>query len=402
MRARLSLAWPLAMATLWLGCAGGGEPGSGVASMAKTSSPAPAASPAKAPLTSKVAITLVNEGLNPAVRSVTLDVTGVEVRTAHGPWLPLPLGELARQVDLAQYLPASLIEEEALEPGTYQEVRFHLGDRHTVAVADGSRHDLTAPPELRCSHAEFTIRKGALNRLACFVNAAQAVRETPTGSGHFTLHAHELACRSIAATGFVTGRLSTTGTRAPVAGAVVTAQTLLPGTRTARVLRTTTSGADGSYTLNLLPLGQDCWVVAQPGPGGPMHEVAVSTCLHLPATGAGSATRDLLIRPQPAGHWGRVRVASFPDPDPAHHWDEINVRQAVQVQAGAPPWHLVVARWRVTGPGPYELGPLLPGHCVVGYRKEDRLQRARMGIEDPAELLQRPVEIKPGATALLP
>ena len=396
MRARLSLLWPLAVAALMLGCGGGGEPGSGIATMSHSPSHA------ETPRTSSVAITLVNEGTNAAVRAVTLDVTGVEVRTAHGPWLPLAMGELARQVDLMEDLPAPLIGEAALEPGTYQDLRIRLGDRHAFTAADGSRHDLTAPPELRCTHADLHIRKGVLTRLAFFVSAAQAVQETHPGSGQFALHAHELVFRPIANTGFISGRLSTEGTKAPVAGATLTAQVLVPGTQTTKVVRTTTSAADGSYTLNLLPLGQEYWVVAQPGPEGPTHEVAVSPCQHLAANVPASATRDLLIRPLPAGHWGKVRITSFPDHDPVHHLDEINVRQAFQLQAGMPPWQLVLARWRVTGPGPYELGPLAPGHCVVGYRQENRLPGAQMGTGDPAERLHKPVEIKPGAIAILP
>ena len=394
MRARPFLVWPLAVAAFLVGCSGGGEPGSGVATMGSTPNPS------QAPCATQVAITLVNEGVNAAIRGVTLDLTGVEIRTAHGPWLALPMNGLAKRLDLQQDLPAPLIEAGELEPGTYEDLRFRLGDRHAFTAADGSSHGLTAPPELVCPHAELRIRKGALTRLAVFVHATQAIRETHPGSGQFALQAHGLHCRLIEATGFISGRLATEGTGAPVAGALVTAQSLLAGSQSAKVLRTTTSSADGSYTLNLLPLGQDYRVVVQPGPDGPMHEVAVSDALHLGAGAPPSASRDFLLRPLPAGHWGRVRITSFPGRDPGHLLDEINVRQVLHPEAGAPPWHLVLARWRVTGPGPYELGPLPPGHCVVGFRQETRM--ATMGTSDQAERHSRTVEIKPGATAMLP
>ena len=347
----------------------------------------------------RVAITLVNEGDSAEVASVNLHITGVEVRAAFSPWIDLPLGALAKTAVLMADPLEPLVEAGVLPEGAYQEVKFRLGDQHSFMDRNGVTHALLAPAELVCHRAGLTVKGGSSANLAFLVDAASAIRERPAGSGRFKLEAHALMARNLGQTGSISGSVRLDGTHAPLAGATVTAQALQPGSAPFRVLRTTQTRADGSYTLDLLPQGSSYRVLVQAYPGTSTFESAVSTGLHL--TPPASLHLDFQPLPRSSPQVGKLVVSSFPGLDPAFNFGEINVRQSFSQGVNQAPLELVVARHRVTGNGPFEFPSLPVGTYTVTFRYESWTPGGAQHLPSQEEKLSKRITVSANQTVFV-
>jgi hypothetical protein len=77
-------------------------------------------------------------------------------------------------------------------------------------------------------------------------------------------------------TGSIAGKLTDAQTGAGIAGAIVMAETVDAVTGAPTVIRSVLTGADGSYTLDLLPVGATCYVVSQPASGAVSYAAQAS------------------------------------------------------------------------------------------------------------------------------
>lgn len=285
---------------LGLGCGGGGKaatPGPGRnASLAQTSSGS---------LPGTLALTLVNEGAAGGFQEVHLSLAAVDIRKRDGAWVSLPLATRGQRVELLNLQGREIqpiTEAVALPTGTYDQVRIRLGSGHSLKLQGGEpERSLTAPESITATSLALEVQGGAKVDAVFTFRTAYAIRETPPKSGHFALQPFPSNCVDRRGTRSISGRLTWGSGGDPVAGVTVTAQHggfFHRKVEKQRLLRTATTRADGTYTLDLLPPfgGHHPFtpyaVVVPPGLGPEAHGLTVG-----PRLSVESKFCDLALRP---------------------------------------------------------------------------------------------------------
>ena len=318
---------------------------------------------------------------------------GVEARKRFGPWVNVPLTTADTSIALMSSRVLPIIEDGELDEGSYTAVKITLGDQNYFTASNGIIHTLHAPVELICPHPELTIRKNSLAQYVFFVSAANAIRESPAGSGCFMLDPHSLTSRDVSCAGSISGTVRRKDTEEPMAGVILTAQSAAPGLAKLHVVRTTTTASDGSYTLGFLPTDTDYRILIQSQRGSAADDTNVSNNLHFGRTSSGSLSQDFSIRPPFHSQPGHLIASGFPGLDPASHLSEIIVRQTWQQRGGQRPLDLVIAQCRATGHGPFEFRSLPPGPATITFRYENLLQPMANGTEEQFERHSRRIQI---------
>jgi len=311
-------------------------------------------------------------------QQINLHVLRVEVHSDVSGWTTLSSPD--RTYDLLTLrggVFATLASGVQLPAGDYTQVRLVLGAGNTVKLADGTVEDLKVPSGLQSGlkivcHARM--EDGASRDVFIDFDGHRSIFLHGTGSGRYLLRP-VIRCADKVTTGSITGRLTSTATESvqPLAGVAVTAQAL-DAAGNPSVVRTATTGIDGRYTLDLLPLGATYFVVAAPVDGAAVYAARASGPLALTAAAPAAGFDLAYSTPVPAGAAaGAITpVAGAADVD--------EVRAVQPLDAGATT-HLFVIR---SAPGSVASGAEsygLPSLPVGSYA----LSVARRTLSTPTE-----------------
>ncbi len=203
------------------------------------------------------------DGPTSDLHAINVEILRVELMGEEGEEDRIILGEPNRVVDLLALTGgvSLTLAEKQIASGHYGQLRLILGSHNSVVLADGSVHDLTTPSAQQSGIklvVSFDVEPGTTKDIYIDFDAKRSVFLHAAGQDKYLLRPTVRAYDKLE-TGSITGFVRDGGTG--VAGALVFAEQV---TDPSSVIRTTTTAADGSYTLDLLPLGVTYVVVTQP------------------------------------------------------------------------------------------------------------------------------------------
>ena len=218
----------------------------------------------------------------------------------------------------------------SLPSGSYGKLRLHLGDS-TVRTAEGLQ-PLVLPEALAQGiliDADLHVDGQAVTDAFVDLDAARSVQVVTTGGvKRFVLHP---MARAVDArrTGSISGQLVAAKNGEGLGGAVVYAErTDVNGQPI--VVRSTVTAADGSYTLDLLPLGQSYYVVSMPKVDWKVFDPQASAAIALsPETPVGTFSATFTQNSATGGISGTITPAVAADEN-----DHIDLAAELPVGAG--------------------------------------------------------------------
>jgi hypothetical protein len=160
----------------------------------------------------------------------------------------------------------TLVNGESIPAGSYGQLRLLLGAGNTIRTADGVLHDLVVPSGMQTGvkmPLHFDVQANTTKDVFVDFDAHRSIFVHETGASEKYVLRPVVRAFDRVVTGGVTGTLTDAATQAPLPGVEVMAETL-DGEGSPTVARTTRTGPDGSYALDLLPFGPSYWIVAQP------------------------------------------------------------------------------------------------------------------------------------------
>ncbi len=277
----------------------------------------------------------VTDGPISGYQEINVHIQSVEIR-GDGGWITLGTPDQTYNLlALTGGLSQTLASGATLPAGHYGQMRLILGAGNSVKLADGSTHDLTVPSGLQTGIkliVNFEVVAGTTKDVWIDFDAAHSIQLVATGASEKymlrpTVHAFDKI-----ATGAIAGILTDASSSAPLAGAVVYAETL-DGSGNARLARATVTDATGHYLLDLLPVGGTYHVVSQPKIGtatvvayGAKASDAISISTSAPlGTYNGAFTAAVAV----GGVAGGVTPVASAD-----QHDTVNLLQSLAVPAG--------------------------------------------------------------------
>lgn len=250
-------------------------------------------------------------------QQINLHVMEVQIHGG-GKWLTLSQPDQTYDLlKLQNGMLATLAPGVTVPADTYTQVRLVLGPGNTVKLADGSVVDLEVPSGAQSGLkfvCEAHVGENKSQDIFVDIDGGRSIFIHDTGTARYILrpvvHCVEGTIQGdqgsgtpdAPATGAITGTLTSVDTESAyaLAGVSVTAQTLDANGNPA-VVRTVTTGADGHYVLDLLPVGATYYVVTQPVFAGLAYDATASGPLAL-TSAAPSATFDYMyFGPAPSG-----------------------------------------------------------------------------------------------------
>jgi len=199
-------------------------------------------------------------------KAVTLHVLRVEIMDGGGFTTLATPDVTVDLLSLTGGVSATLVDGATLPAGHYGQLRLVLGSGNTVTLADGSVHDLTVPSGLQSGVklvTSFDVVEGTTRDVFIDFDARRSIFVHSAGASQKWILRPVVRAVDRLATGSIHGTLTDAATAAPLPGATVTAQTLDTAGAPA-VIRSTVTGDDGTYRLDLLPVGGTFHVVSQP------------------------------------------------------------------------------------------------------------------------------------------
>ncbi|HJV22950.1 MAG TPA: DUF4382 domain-containing protein [Holophagaceae bacterium] len=213
----------------------------------------------------------VTDGPISGYQEINVHIQSVEIK-GDGGWITLGTPDVTLNLlTLTGGLSQTLASGATLPAGHYGQMRLILGSGNTVKLADGSVHDLTVPSGLQTGIkliVSFDVAAGTTKDVWIDFDAAHSIQLVATGaSNKFMLRPTVRAVDKVA-TGSIAGTFTDAASSAPLAGAMVYAETL-DGLGTPHLVRSTVTDAGGHYLLDLLPVGAFYYVVSLPRVGAP-------------------------------------------------------------------------------------------------------------------------------------
>ncbi|HJV91501.1 MAG TPA: DUF4382 domain-containing protein [Holophagaceae bacterium] len=213
----------------------------------------------------------VTDGPISGYQEINVHIQSVEIK-GDGGWITLGTPDVTLNLlTLTGGVSQTLAAGATLPAGHYGQMRLILGAGNTVKLADGSVHDLTVPSGLQTGlklTVSFDVAAGTTKDVWIDFDAAHSIQVVATGaSSKFMLRPTLRACDKVA-TGAISGTFTDAASSAPLAGAMVFAETL-DGTGAPHLVRSTVTDAAGHYLLDLLPVGASYHVVSLPRVGAP-------------------------------------------------------------------------------------------------------------------------------------
>ena len=277
-----------------------------------------AAPPPEAPPVPAVAadgvlnVYLVQEGAAPGFSALNLVIQGVDVQVG-GVWRAVPLGGATpgpQAVDLLGATSASpcvLATKVPWPAGANDKVRLSFGPGSTATPAGaGPAQNLVMPAELLVPMAlpgGFKVEPGQVKELVVAVAVGSTVFTDPVDPTRYVFKPTALRGYDRSATGAIKGRVAAASpvdpgglpAAIPLGGVTVTAQLQRLSTQegSGLVFRTAQTGDDGTFTLDLLPLGYTWCAVSQPLAGDQAFGAAASAGAPLGLAPYAQAVRDL-------------------------------------------------------------------------------------------------------------
>lgn len=280
---------------LGLGCGDG--TGSIAASGSMAGAPGPAAPPMPMPMGapgSMAALTVkLVDGPLDGLKAMNVEVQKVQLIDAQGSATELAAPN--RVIDLLK-LQGGISDTLAavqIAAGSYQGLRLLLGANNSVQLADGSMHPLTTPSAQQDGlkvAIDLSVDTGGEHTLVIDFDVAASLQLHTAGHSDKYMLRPALRAVNVQTSGAISGHLSDAASGQPLGGAAVFAETR-DANGQPHIVRRVLSSADGSYRLDLLPLGASYMVVSQPIVDGVPYAAKVSDALPLNAD-ALSATFD--------------------------------------------------------------------------------------------------------------
>jgi hypothetical protein len=231
-------------------------------------------------------------------QEINLDVQKVDIHGEDG-WRTLGTPQqTVNLLSLTGGVSAVLVDGAPLPVGTYTQMRLVLGPANTVKLLDGTVHDLKVPSGMQSGvklNARFDVAANMTKDVYIDFDAHRSIFLNRAGSSGQYLLLPVVRAFDKLETGAVTGVLTDAVTRAPLAGVIVTAQTVDEG-GTPSIVRSVNTGADGRYLLDLLPVGGTYHVVSQPLAGGSAYLARASAPIAV-TVAASTPTYDAAFEP---------------------------------------------------------------------------------------------------------
>jgi hypothetical protein len=239
-------------------------------------------------------------------------------------------------LDLTGGVSETLADGATLPAGGYGQLRLVLGAGNSVTLQDGSVHPLKVPSGAQSGvklNVHFDVEPGTTKDVFVDFDAHRSIFVHPAGNSGKYVMRPVVRAYDRAVTGSVSGRVAD-ASGAAVPGATVTAQTVVGGNPA--VVRSVRTALDGSYTLDLLPIGGTYHVVTQPVVAAGAYTAAASGAITLTeAAPVGQFSPQVALTAQV----GDVAGAITPPAGEADG-DLVSVRQTLD--AGGTPRLLVV------------------------------------------------------------
>jgi hypothetical protein len=200
---------------------------------------------------------------------IWLHVVRVDIAKDGGGWTTLGTPDVTvNLLTLTGAVAETLVDGAIIPAGSYGQMRLVLGSGNTIRTADGL-HDLKVPSGMQSGvklNVHFDVLPNTTKDVFIDFDAHRSIFVHQAGNSTQYILRPVVRAFDQVTTGAVIGKLTDAATTAPLPGVEVMAETLGEDGKPA-VARTTTTAADGSYVLNLLPVGGSYWVVAQPRVG---------------------------------------------------------------------------------------------------------------------------------------
>lgn len=245
---------------------------------------------------------------------LNLHVVRVEISKDGEGWMTLGTPDTTvNLLSLTGGVAETLVDGKSIPAGTYGQLRLVLGPGNTIRTADGL-HDLKVPSGMQSGvklNVHFVVEPDTTKDVFIDFDAHRSIFVHQAGNSMQYILRPVVRAFDRVVTGAVKGRLTDAATQAPLPGVEVMAETLDVAGKPS-VARSTLTGADGTYVLDLLPVDGAYWVVAQPrvatvayqagaaGPFGVTPEAPVVTSDLAFAKADGTGAVDGTILPLPA------------------------------------------------------------------------------------------------------
>jgi hypothetical protein len=236
---------------------------------------------------------LVQDGRPGPLSHLNLVLAALELRVG-GVWWPVPLAAPGLPIDIlaaTSQTPLLLASAVPWPVGLTDAMRFTVGPDSSLQLSDEDAetvHPLAVPQQLLSTMGlpgSISVIARAETDLWIAFGVEQVAQADPDHDGGYRFTQGPIRGYDLGATGAITGTLTSQAVpgppavaAAPLQGAVVTAQLQAangaPGAAIA--FRTVSTGADGTYSLDLLPKGYTWCVVSQPAAAGKVYYPQVS------------------------------------------------------------------------------------------------------------------------------
>jgi hypothetical protein len=303
------------------------------------------------------------------VAELTLQVLRIELKNRAGAWIKLPVAQGAGLTLLRPdgAPPRPWVDQAAIPAGDYDSARILFGSGHRLKLRrDDALHTLTlASQGYEMGTLPLKVAPGAPADLWFRVDCAQSLRETPPGSGAFVFQPVLVKGQDKTGTGAIAGRITDAVSHAPLAGVTVRAQD--PHDLSIQY-RTVTTGDDGSYTLDLLPLDRQLRVITQPAtaqrPTAPtVYATQISKGFLLVAQAR--ERLDFSCKPLPHGGGAVEGTSSWGDSRDLRSHEVFLVLEGAPTERSGITVDAVIRHLRMPVQGPFRFDSVPPGRYKV-------------------------------------
>jgi hypothetical protein len=217
-------------------------------------------------------------------KEININVQEVRICQGNSEWITL--GKPDKTVNLLELtggVSKTIVDNATLPAGHYDQMRLLLGPGNTVKLADDSVHDLKIPSGLQSGLkliVSFDVEVGTTKDVFIDFDAAHSIMLHQAGHKDKYILRPTVRAFDKVMTGSVTGKLTNNATGDGLARAIVTAQTL-DASGNASIVRSVLAGDDGSYVLDLLPVGATYYIVSQPVVGTAVYDAQLSDPINL-------------------------------------------------------------------------------------------------------------------------
>lgn len=199
-------------------------------------------------------------------QQVNINIQSVEIGNGSG-WTTLGTpNKTYNLLSLTGGVSEMLASGATLPAGHYSQMRLILGSGNNVVLSDGTTQPLTVPSGMQTGIklvVSFDVATGTTADVWIDFDAAHSIQVVQAGASGMYMLRPTVWAYDKTVTGSISGTLTDSATSKALADATVYAETL-DASGNARIARTTTTDANGAYTLDLLPVGATYYVVSQP------------------------------------------------------------------------------------------------------------------------------------------